>query len=624
MLEPDDRHSLLDALRPPAGYALDRAVGTTFSLDLLALLTAPVAFALLEADGSEDGIASPTVILEAIRRNAGVIDLFCQAGQIALPAAYPPLGAYLEEVVHEVAAPVKHRIFHPKVWAIRYRSPDGERRYRLLCLSRNLTFDRSWDTILTLDGTPARRSRSMASRNRPLSRFVASLPGLVVGALDKQRAEAVRELADELLAVEFELPTGFQGYRFWPLGIRGLPAWPFEEEGWTHSRLLVVSPFASAKLLGRLPALGARDALVSRSETLDTIDPGDLARFEDVFALSAVATGSDDSGRDRLGAEDEQLAERPDYPLGGLHAKLFVSESHHRVRIWTGSANATNAAFSGNVEFLVELQGTKSACGIDAILDGQTGGVKLRDLLQTYEPPDAPPPETEQQLLERRLDEVRRAIASLGFVATVIGADDDDETYSLVLRAKTSEFGGLHGMRARVWPVTLGIEAAKPFRAALSNGIRFVPVSFAGLTAFFAIEVEAESRGARSSARFVVSAALVGAPANRYDRLITSILRNKGDVLRYLLLLLADEHVASAMVSVGAEGIDTGDGRGAASGLPVLESMIRALSRDPERLDHVERLIRSLGSSEEGRALIPDGLESVWTPIWEARVKRRS
>lgn len=625
MLEPDDRHSLLDALRPPPGFALDRAVGTTFSLDLRALLTAPVAFALLETDASEDGLASPSVILEAIRRNAGVIDLFCQAGQIALPADYPPLAAYLEEVVHEVAVPTKHRIFHPKVWAIRYRSPEAELRYRLLCLSRNLTFDRSWDTILSLDGTPVRRSRPLTQRNRPLSKFVDSLPRLAVTAVEKPRVEAVRELADELLGVEFELPAGFQGLRFWPLGLRGLPAWPFAEEGWTHSRLLVVSPFASAKLLGRLYAPGARDVLVSRSETLDALESADLAQFEEVLALSPMATGSDDGTANRLGGEDEQLAERPDYPLSGLHTKLFVSEFHHSARMWTGSANATNAAFSGNVEFLVELQGARSACGIDTVLEGRTGGAKLRDLLQTYEPPDAPPPETDQQRLERRLDEVRRDIASLGFEATVVAAEDDDESYSLVLRAITPEtFAGLGGVKARLWPITLGVETAKPFKAALAGGIRFRPVSFVGITAFFAIELEAESRGTRSSIRFVVASSLVGAPANRYDRLLTTILRSKGDVLRYLLLLLADERSVSMIGSVGIRDTSPGDGWAAVSGLPVLESMIRALARDPERLDHVERLIKSLAASEEGQALIPDGLESVWAPIWEARVNLRS
>ena len=61
-----------------------------------------MAFALLDAEATEDGLASPTSILEAIRRNASRIDVFCQAGQIALPADYRPLVAYVEEVVHEV------------------------------------------------------------------------------------------------------------------------------------------------------------------------------------------------------------------------------------------------------------------------------------------------------------------------------------------------------------------------------------------------------------------------------------------------------------------------------------------------------------------------------------------
>jgi hypothetical protein len=67
-----------------------------------------------------------------------------------------------------------------------------------------------------------------------------------------------------------------------------------------------------------------------------------------------------------------------------------------------------------------------------------------------------------------------------------------------------------------------------------------------------------------------------------------------------------------------------GDGWAAASGLPVLESMVRALARDPERLDHIARLLESLSASDEGRALIPDGLTAVWEPIWDARRRLRS
>ena len=38
MLDPEARYIYLNELKPPAGYVLDRAVATTFSLDLLTLL----------------------------------------------------------------------------------------------------------------------------------------------------------------------------------------------------------------------------------------------------------------------------------------------------------------------------------------------------------------------------------------------------------------------------------------------------------------------------------------------------------------------------------------------------------------------------------------------------------
>jgi hypothetical protein len=376
-----------------------------------------------------------------------------------------------------------------------------------------------------------------------------------------------------------------------------------------------------------LHAPGGRDVLVSRGETLDTLGGADLAQFEEAFALSSAASGSDEAPSYDLGGEDEELAERPEYPLSGLHAKLFVSEYHHRARLWTGSANATNAAFAGNVEFLVELQGPRNACGVDAILEGQTEGVKLRDLLETYEPSGKPPPETTQQRLERRLDEIRREIAALGFEAMVAAADADDEeeNYSLLVRAIGREdFAGLRGARGRVWPITLNSDAAKPLARAFAAGIQFSPVSFPALTAFFAIELEAESRGTRASLRFVVNAVLLGAPANRHDRLLTSILRNQGDVLRYLLLLLAEDDLASSIAAAWSSDDQPGEGWAAASGLPVLESMVRTLARDPERLDHVARLIESLSASDEGRALIPDGLKAVWEPIWTARGRLRA
>jgi hypothetical protein len=85
--------------------------------------------------------------------------------------------------------------------------------------------------------------------------------------------------------------------------------------------------------------------------------------------------------------------------LRGLHAKLYVADAGWDARLWTGSANATHAAFSGNIEFMVELAGKKSFCGIDRVLDASDDSTGLKDLLQRYEPPGEPAERDETQSL---------------------------------------------------------------------------------------------------------------------------------------------------------------------------------------------------------------------------------
>ena len=54
MLEPGKRLLYLEELRPPEGYQLDRAIATTFSLDLLSLLMAPVSMVLHESQSQNE------------------------------------------------------------------------------------------------------------------------------------------------------------------------------------------------------------------------------------------------------------------------------------------------------------------------------------------------------------------------------------------------------------------------------------------------------------------------------------------------------------------------------------------------------------------------------------------
>ncbi len=262
MLAPDSRALLLDALRPPPGHSLDHAVATTFTLDLETALMVPLAFAGFRFDDQPD----PVEVMEALREMSARLDVFCQAGAIR-PGGWPSdLVALLEDVVHAVRRPRPGHIFHPKVWVLRFLDQSHERSYRLLVLSRNLTADRSWDTILWLDGRPGTEPRAS---NKPLQRFVSALPDLAVTPLPTDRGAAVGALAEELGPVVWELPTGVREAHFHPIGIQGASAFAAAEQ-FDGDRTLAISPFVRPGALSQLfRSDGGQAVLVSRGEELD-------------------------------------------------------------------------------------------------------------------------------------------------------------------------------------------------------------------------------------------------------------------------------------------------------------------------------------------------------------------
>src|SRR6516162_9826339 len=71
-----DRRLLLDALSPEPDWSFDQAIGTTYTLDLLAPLRVPLAATTLpwsEADG--EPLANPFALLSALRQHASRISL---------------------------------------------------------------------------------------------------------------------------------------------------------------------------------------------------------------------------------------------------------------------------------------------------------------------------------------------------------------------------------------------------------------------------------------------------------------------------------------------------------------------------------------------------------------------
>ncbi len=610
MLKPDERAHLMELLRPPAGCQLDSAVGTTFSLDLISALMLPLSFAFFDweqADG--ELVADPLALLEALRRYGDRFTVFCQSGQMRLPAKYPPLVTFLEPCIYEVQPPDPAGVFHPKTWALRFAAGDGTVLYRVLCLSRNLTFDRCWDTVVALDGELSDRTNAIAA-NHPLGDFVAALPGLALRTLAPKRRQAIIKMADELRRVRFTWPEGFDESecRFWAAGLDGRSAAPF---GTRRDKALIVSPFLSDAVVGDFLGNSGETHLVSRQECLQELPQKTLQRCESVhFLVPEVVDESDDAA-----AEPESRE-----VLDGLHAKLFVIDRGWNASVFSGSFNATVHALHHNVEFMVELVGKKSRFGVDQFLRQVKGETTFADLLKDYDvnAPAVPIDEAAQQLDDLIFD-TKRALAAAGPRLTCTEAAAAPDLFDLTLSCARPPRWPNKSVEVRAWPIT---QQADRGQALSGQPVTFARLSFAGLTPLTAFAVSAKVGEKTARTVFVMNLRLEGAPEDRQDRVVRSLIENRDQLMRYILFLLASGDETAASSGDPRRLLQPGhNGKGNMPQPYLLESMLRALHRGPAQLERVASLLEVLRKQPMSSELLGTDFQSIWEPIWEAAQK---
>ena len=615
MLEPLDRRHLLDALRPPDGYDVDLALGTTYSLDLLTLLTVPLAFAMFDWEDDEGRIpADPIALLEAARRYADRIHIFCQAGHIQLPGQHSPLLYRLENIVHAVNSPRSGGIFHPKLWIIRFAPQDQADQilYRVLCLSRNLTFDRSWDTMLVLDGELSDRNRPI-SGNNPLGDLIRALPAMMVSAADDNLRKAVERVEKEIRRVRFDAPPGFEDVRFHVYGVGDMREWWLES---CCGKMLAVAPFVDPVFLRRFASQSSgAGVLVSRLEQLQALDPALLNKCGKAFHLDPDASAA---------PEPENQAREE---LSGLHAKLYVADAGWGASVWTGSANATSAAMNRNVEFLAELVGKRSVCGVEEFLRKVKGQSRIADMLREFEPAEGPSEKDADAInAEERANAMRRALVAADPVAEVKLAADG-QRYDVAVSSKSEPSRLPAGdISTCIWPIGLQELEAIDAGALLKTGsICFKQMSFESLSTFFAFSVSAKVGKRTYTVRFVMNLPIRGMPEDREERMLRSILSNKNQVLRMLLLLLADSSADMmarfATASRDVSHNDANHSMAAFGETALLEPLLRVLSQNPRKLERIARLVDDLLKTPAGEDMLPAGFMAAWTPIWNAAQK---
>lgn len=592
MLEPNERALYTDLLRPPPGYTFASAVATTYTLDLSTLLAVPLSLALFHGENRDEALRDPIAILEALRRTAKQIRVFCQRGRTYAPSTRHSLFPLLESVVREVVAP-GGGAFHPKLWLLRFAPHDAAERplLRLAVLSRNLTADRSWDLSLVLEGRPGGQPRA---QNRPLADLLAYLHD---AAEDAQFD--LPGMIDDLRRTSWELPPGYDALRFHVLGLRRGPWLPERSD-----QLVVISPFVTDGALRRLAGTTREPvALISRPDELVQLTSDAWGLFGTTRVLAEQAETDD-------GEDEPEHAER----LRGLHAKAYITKRGWDTHVYVGSANATDAALTQgqNVEVLAELVGKRSRV---KSLDDLLGSDGFGSVLEPFRPPEEPLAQDPDTLAaERALESARRSLCSAGLRLSCEGEGD---AWALTLRSeRLVPLGGIATLRT--WLVTQLADRsvdARPLERGEPVVLSLVPR--AGVSAFAAFELVAAAKPVR--ARFVLNLPVEGKPEDRDAAVLRSVIQDSASFLRYLLLLLSGlrEGAVPGMPMAGpAAGRQWGTG-GGADDAPLIEDLTRALCRDPGRLHAIQRLISELADGD-GHSVLPDGFMEMWQVFEDA------
>ena len=611
MLNPNnDRLDYGQILAPPAGFNLDFAVGTTYSLNLDALVGASLALGLsVETDSLL--MNNPVCLLEALRSTGDKVALFCEGGQIHLPNRVTSLYILLEKMVFSVMTSKKRGIsgypsFHPKFWLIRYKNNNDSLRYRVIVLSRNLTFDRSWDIAYYMDGYV---TEDITDKNEPICDFlrylIAQIPDTDNG---KNKAKKIRAMIRELSSVIFEpAEKAFYDYEFIPNGIRrgSGGVYRFDKTDLfqdTFHEIMIISPFLSGDILRNFNDRNtnsriddARYILITREMSLGRLKPEDVSRFRIYTMRDAVVEGeSSISG-------DSQDIQKQD-----IHAKLYMKRKQSKSDLYLGSLNATHNAVYGNIEFMIRLRSKNLYLNIDNLKKALFGEEKdgSDNPFQEVTLQNAIFDEEDEQA--KALDIVIKNISRSNPSAIVVREDED--YYSVNVHFDDCD---TKDYQVNIRPLLS--KRAEEF----SNDVLFTRLAVTELSEFYVIAV---SSGEQTVERVLIIPT-EGLPDDREKQVISSVISNRDCFYRYIAFLLGDDSILSILEVNSAERETHDTKNRQAYHVPALyEKMLRTAAVNPEKFQGIEYLMKTV--SDDG--VIPEEFTKLYETFKKVVKLRRN
>lgn len=592
MLNPHaDRLDYGDKLKAPEGFTLSHAIATTYTLDLETLLCLPLALSFNcppEGDLQTDKLA----LLEAISQLKGKVKVFFQQGCIKLPRHFNLLFSLLEPLLAPQVPGDAFSSFHPKFWLLRFTSPTKAVRYRLLVLSRNLTFDRSWDLAVALEGEPT------SARSEDNDGLVALLKALAAGAEDLRAG--LELFVKELPRVAWDKPAGFNALKTLPEKPGKLPL----SLGTAASTVMVMSPFLHHEALDLVKQAGARHWLFSRAEELDRIGECQLQDWE-CFALNPCL----------IEGEDELTAARPQ----NLHAKLVLLQEGAVSHWHIGSANVTKAALGAvgatprNTEFMLRLSSKSGQQSVDQLRTELVGreqeptGIFIPHRFSPASITDDHQTEAWMRRLQHNLIQADWCLQARA---------EANGTYTCVIECPPPLLEQHGDWVIEVQPLVRG----KPL--SLASLMVWEDLNLTQVSAFVILRVIPVSS---PPVELMIKVRLeIDGGDTREQKITTTLIDSPHKLLAYIQMLLHPGHAYTAdtgMTREGGPGADADADFSQMFGGPLHEALLCCAARQTEKLQRIDAILARLSDTEH---LVPSELSVLWAQYQQLAWKKKA
>jgi len=579
-----------ELLSPPPGYELDYALGTSYSLDLKTLLALPIAMfyaRTTDGDFSQDRFD----VLDAIRKCNERVTVFCQRGKVQATEAkgYNKLLAFIDSSVVEVTPSQYNASFHPKLWILRFIKDDAIF-YRTIVLSRNLTFDRSWDMAYYTDSKVGKKSNKEAQKLADYLQYFAE---------DMDTQLPVNFLVDYSKIViedsdDFEMPQIFPILGF----NKQIEKYPNPLETETFDRLLILSPFVQKTTLERfIKTTSSKPYLVARQDQLDAIYQKDKTFLKDNFDCYTISDVIVD-GEQTLDSDGMSNITQD------LHAKLFVGQSGKETNWYMGSANCSEPAFTRNAELMVKLKSISRSTEFNSIKEqllGEENGIFIPYVGKEYDIEDLA---TDEEALRKVTHNLISQIYN-----GVFSELNEDQRCSLTISINAEE--RLHIDEDWSVKVRMMHQAQEYDFLPTTSTVQIDTIAIEKVSPFIVLNIYYKEQYV-SNLAVKMDAVL---PTNREDTIFKNLINSKAKFFTYIRFLLSPNDFSEGLnieeygVSDKAEG--SANLRSAlAFDSPIYEYLMLAASRSPKKLTEIDKVLERVKKMDE--EIVKDFL-----PIWD-------